>query len=81
MVNAKNISESDFDIWFSQKEIEYASTLVRKPEYLGRICFLVMLSGGYKVTLRDEVIYQGGSFDDASSAYNSIVAGEQSAVS
>jgi len=71
------IEKNAFDYWLAKQEVEYTSTLL--PAKLGskiinRLCFVVLLTGGYKVTLRSEIIYSGDSFTEASDTYNDTLA-------
>jgi hypothetical protein len=67
------IKKKQFDMWASEKFIEYASESVSRKGngvYLDRLRFMVRLSGGYKVTLGDQNIYDGDSFMEAANAYH-----------
>ena len=65
------IDPQQFQEWACDTVIEYAAETVKNGKYLHRLRFLLKASGGYKVTLKEKVLYEGGNFSDAVDAYHS----------
>lgn len=73
------INKDDFYTWAKEKYVEYASTTVKVPERFGDgkvkklLSFGVYVSGGFCVMLGTAVVYEGGSFNKAQSAFNEVL--------
>lgn len=67
------IVKGDFEEWSKNKLVEYASISVphaKRKGVMSRLIFGVFVGGGYKVTLGNETIYEGGSFAAAQGAFH-----------
>lgn len=76
MTTKNKIELTQFEEWARTTEIEYAAESVTRksnPAYRDRLRFLVVASGGFKVTLGNKTLYQGDCFDYAATAYHEAV--------
>lgn len=71
-MSIKPINKEDLDTWTKNKEVEYASRTVSIDGGLKRLRFMISMDRNYRVTVANDVVYDGGSLNGAISEYNSI---------
>jgi len=68
------VVKSEFEEWAKETPVIYASESVTRGDCRLLLRFWAYVDGGgYKVTLANKTIYEGGSFSVAADAFNSNV--------